>query len=62
MYLAIKSRNASETFTSMSGRNEKETAYVAALIDEQLGLEAPGKLSHFAPLGICFAKMFERIY
>ena len=42
MHLAIKSRNASETFTSMSGRDEKETAYVAALIDDQLGLEATG--------------------
>ena len=42
MHLAIKSRNASETSTLMSGRDEREIAYVAALIDDQLGLEATG--------------------
>jgi len=38
MHLAIKSRKASETFTLMSGHEEREIAYVAALIDDALGL------------------------
>ena len=38
MHLAIKSRILSESFTLMSGRDEREIAYVAALIHQTMGL------------------------
>ena len=38
MHLAIKSSKPSESLTLMSGRDEREIAYVAALIDQQMGL------------------------
>lgn len=38
MHLSIESRQRSETFTLMSGRDEREIAYVAALIHQTMSL------------------------
>jgi len=46
MRLAIKSSKPSESFTLMAGRDEREIAYVAALIDQQMRLtEEPNENS-----------------
>jgi hypothetical protein len=45
MDLAIKSSKPSESFTLMSGRDEREIAYVAALIHQTMGLVEENALS-----------------
>lgn len=40
MHLTIQSRKPSESFTLMSGRDEREIAHVAALLHDAMGLEA----------------------